>query len=54
MIHAIRPGMNPSGQIPNLLEASIMEKLNGLGAARSHFADGDDLLMNVQLIDALG
>jgi hypothetical protein len=52
-IDAIRPGVDPAAQVADLLESLLPQKLNGLYAARAHFAKGNDLLPNVQLLETL-
>jgi hypothetical protein len=52
-IDAIRPGVDSPAQVADLLESLLPQKLNGLYAARAHFANGNDLLPNVQLLETL-
>src|SRR5271157_5600477 len=49
-VNAIRPGVNPAGKVPDLTEASFIQKLHRLGAPRSHLADGDNLLVRVEFM----
>ena len=52
-INAVGPGMDSPAQVADLLESLLPQKLNGLYAAGAHFANGNDLLSNVQLFETL-
>ena len=45
--------MDSTAQVADLLESMLPQKLNRLYAAWAHFADGNDLLPNIQLLEAL-
>jgi hypothetical protein len=45
--------VDPTAQIAHLLESLLPQKLNRLYAAWAHFANCNDLLPNIQLLEAL-
>ena len=44
--------MNAAAQVPYLVEARLMQELNGLGTARPHLANRYDFPAGVQFVDA--
>ena len=45
--------MNAAAQIPYVIKPGVVQNLHSLGAARPHLADGDDIPVRIEFVQAI-